>query len=238
MELPGSANMFEVIRRNYLSLAVLAAAVGVPASAATVDYTTTANFTCTPGTCIVTGNNTGSVTVVYGTGANTATLMFAGAPSGTSVDSDSEFTTASYGSITAIYTGTGANINGTFQLMLQQTAPNMSPTTGTLGTATLSGLVFDGKSTSYADFGVSDPTISLGGPVVYELDTSQNIKNPSQFGYTIVSPSTGTPLGQGVTSFQGNIQATPEPTFLTLTGIGFLAMAGFAVRRKRAAANV
>ena len=230
--------MLEVIRRSYRSLAVLAAAVGIPAFAANVDYTTTASFSCTPGTCVITGNNTGSVSVVYGTGADTATLIFAGSPSRTSVNSDSEFTAASYGVITASYSGNGANINGTFQLMLQQTAPTMYPTTGTLGIATLSGLVFDGKSTSYANFGVSDPSISLGGPVVYELDTSQNIKNRSQFGFTIVSPSTGTPLGQGMTSFQGNIQATPEPTFVTLTGIGFLGMAGFAVRRKRAAARV
>jgi hypothetical protein len=228
--------MLEVIRRNYLnlSLAALALAAGVPASAATVDYTTTASFTCSG--CVITGNGSGDVTVVYGSGANTATLMFTGSPAGTEVNSDAEFTTASYGTITANYTGTGSNINGTFQLMLQQTAPNMTPNSGALGTATLSGLVFDGKSTSYANFGASDPSISLGGPVVYELDTSQNVSNKSQFGYTIVSPSTGNPAG--VTSFQGNIQATPEPTFLTLTGVGFLAMAGFAVRRKRAAATV
>ena len=225
--------MFELIRRNYLSLAVLAAAVGVPASAATVDYTTTASFTCSG--CVITGNGTGNVTVVYGSGVNTATLVFAGSPPGTSVNSDADFTTASYGSITATYTGNGSNINGTFKLILEQTVPNLSPTSGVLGSATLSGLVFDGKSTSFANFAAIDPSISLGGPVVYELDTSPNIRNLSQYGYTIVSPSTGTPSGNGVTSFQGNIQATPEPTFLTLTGVGFLAMAGFAVRRKRAA---
>jgi hypothetical protein len=72
--------------------------------------------------------------------------------------------------------------------------------------------------------------------VVYELDTSKNINNSSQFGYTIVSPSTGTP--PGVTSFQGNIQATPEPTFMALTGAGFLGLAGIAIRRRRAAAQV
>jgi hypothetical protein len=229
--------MFDVIRRNYLnlSLAALALAAGVPASAATVDYGTTALFTCSG--CNIVGNGSNSVTVTYGSGANTATLLFAGAPLGTEVNSDAEFTTASYGTITANYTGTGANINGTFKLMLQQTVPNTAPNTGSLGMATLTGLVYDGKSTSYADFGVSDPTISLGGPVVYELDTSQNVNNKSQFGYTIVSPSTGTAFGKGVTSFQGNIQATPEPTFLTLTGAGFLAIVAFAVRRKRAASQ-
>lgn len=229
--------MFEVIRRNYLnlSLAALAVAAGIPASAATVDYTTTASFSCTG--CTITGNNSGDVTVVYGTGANTATLVFAGSPSGTSVNSDAKLSTASYGTITATYQGTGANLNGTFQLMLDQTVPNMNPTTGILGTATLSGIVYDGQSTSYANFGVSDPSISLGGPVVYELDTSNKFgSNPAQYGYTIVSPSTGNP--PGVTSFQGNIQATPEPTFLTLTGVGFLAMVGLAVRRKRSSATV
>ena len=228
--------MLEVIRRNYLSisLAALALAAGVPASAATVDYTTTGMFSCSG--CSIANNGTGAVTVTYGTGANTATLVFTGSPSGTSVNSDAQFSTASYGTITATYTGTGSNINGTFKLMLDQTTPNVSPTVGTLGTATLSGLVFDGMSTSYANFNANDPRISLGGPVVYELDTSQNLNNASQFGYTITSPSTGNP--PGVTSFQGNIQATPEPTFLTLTGIGFLAMVGFAVRRKRVAAQV
>jgi hypothetical protein len=229
--------MFEVIRRNYinLGLAALALAAGVPASAATVDYTTTATFACS--SCVISGNGSGNVTVVYGSGANTATLRFAGSPAGTEVNSDAEFTTASYGTMTANYTGTGSMINGTFHLMLQQTAPNVAPNSGTLGTATLSGLVYDGKSTSYANFGVVDPSISLGGPVVYELDTSNKFgSNPAQYGYTIVSPSTGNP--PGVTSFQGNIQATPEPTFLTLTGVGFLAMVGFAVRRKRATAAV
>jgi hypothetical protein len=229
--------MFQFIRRNYLHLSLAAAviAAAIPASAATVDYTTTGMFTCSG--CSVTGNNTGSVTVVYGSGANTATLVFTGSPAGTSVDSDAVFTTASYGTITATYTGTGAAIDGTtFNLMVDQTMPNVGTTTGILGSATLSGLVFDGKSTSYANFGVSDPTISLGGPVVYELDTSKNINNASQFGYTIVSPSTGMP--PGVSSFQGNIQATPEPTFLTLTGAGFLGLAGIAIRRRRAAARV
>ena len=230
--------MLKLIRSNYLnlSLAAVALAAGVPASAATVDYTTTGMFTCSG--CIITNNGTGNVTVTYGTGANTATLVFAGSPTGTEVNSDAEFSTASYGTMTASYTGTGSNINGTFNLLLQQTSlTNVAPNSGTLGTATLSGLVYDGKSTSYANFGVNDPSISLGGPVVYELDTSNKFgSNPAQYGYTIVSPSTGNP--PGVTSFQGNIQATPEPTFLTLTGVGFLAMAGFAVRRKRGAARV
>jgi hypothetical protein len=229
--------MFQFIRRNYLnlSLAAVAIASAIPASAGIVDYTTTADFNCSG--CLVTGNDTGSVTVVYGSGtANTATLVFTGSPAGTSVDSDAAFTTASYGTITASYTGTGAAIDGTtFKLMLDQTMPNVGTTTGILGTATLSGLVFDGKSTSYANFGSSDPRITLGGPVVYELDTSQNNNNASQFGYSIVSPSTGMP--PGVTSFQGNIQATPEPTFLTLTGAGFLGLAGIAIRRRRAAAR-
>jgi len=229
--------MLDAIRSNYLnlSLAALALAAGVPASAATVDYTTTASFACS--TCTIFNNNSGNVKVVYGSGANTATLVFTGSPNPTEVNSDAEFTTASYGTITATYTGTGAVIDGTFNLMLQQSVPNLAPNSGILGTATLSGLVYDGRSTSYANFGVIDPSISLGGPVVYELDTSDKFgSNPAQYGYTIVSPSTGNP--PGVTSFQGNIQATPEPTFLTLTGVGFLAMAGFALRRKRAAAGV
>ena len=171
--------MFEVIRRNYLGLAVVAVAAAIPASAATVDYTTTANFTCS--SCSVSGNGTGNVTVTYyGGGSNTATLIFTGSPSGTSVNSDAVFSTASYGTITESYQGTGANINGTFQLMLNQTVPNMNPTTGILGTATLSGLVYDGQSTSYANFGVSDPSISLGGPVDYELDTAYKYGSNSQ----------------------------------------------------------
>ena len=89
--------MLEVIRRNYLnlSLAALALAAGLPASAATVDYTTTGMFTCSG--CTILNNGTGDVTVTYGTGANTATLLFTGSPTGTEVNSDAEFSTASYG---------------------------------------------------------------------------------------------------------------------------------------------
>jgi len=64
--------------------------------------------------------------------------------------------------------------------------------------------------------------------VTYELDTSKNINNKTQYGYTIVSPATG----KGQTSLQGNISATPEPRLLTLTSIGFLGLVVLAFRRR------
>src|SRR6185437_8343498 len=67
-------------------LAVIALVSAVPAQAATVDYTTTATFSCVG--CVITSNGSEDVKVVYGTGSNTATLQFFGAPSGTSVISD------------------------------------------------------------------------------------------------------------------------------------------------------
>jgi len=210
-----------------LSAAALAVLAAVPAHAATVDYTTTATFSCTG--CVITNNGSGDVKVVYGTGANTATLEFVGAPSGTSVESEGSFVTAGYGYIQANATGKGSTINGTFTLAVNQTAPNFSPLTGAFPTATLSGTVASTRSTSYATFGSSpDPEVTLGGPVTYELDTSKNLHS-STYGYTIVSPSTG----NGRTSLQGNISATPEPTLLTLTGAGFFGLALVASRRRR-----
>ncbi len=203
------------------------------ARAAVVDYSTTADFTCS--TCTITGNNSGNVTVVFGSGANTATLLFTGVTA--SVNSDAMFTTAGYGTVTATNTGSGAQINGTLTIDLTQTTPNVNPKTGAFPTAALSGLVYNGSSSSYANFHIEDPLVTLGGPVVYELDTSKQVgSNPPAFGYTIISPLTGNP--KGVTSFQGNIQATPEPAFLTLTGAGFIALAMVARRRKANVENV
>ncbi len=212
-----------------LGAAVAAIVAALPAYATTVDYTTTGMFTCVG--CAITGNGTGAVTVTYGSGANTATLMFSGAAAGTHVNSPGTYVTAGYGTITASYTGTGSNINGTFTLGVNQTGPAIPPLSGAFPTATLSGLVYDGSSTSYANFGIVNPTITLGGPVNYELDTSKNINNSTQDGITIVSPSTS----GGVTSLQGNINApaVPEPTFLTLTGAGFIGLAAIALRRRK-----
>jgi hypothetical protein len=222
------------IRKKYVSLfhvglsgVAMALLAAVPAHAATVDYSTTATFSCTG--CVITNNGSGDAKVVYGTGANTAALEFVGAPSGTSVDSDASFVTAGFGYIQASSTGKGSAINGSFTLAIDQSSPNLSLLTGAFPTATLSGMVASNKSTSYASFGSSpNPEVTLGGPVTYELDTSKNFTTGA-YGYTIVSPSTG----NGRTSLQGNISATPEPTLLTLTGVGFFGLAMIASRRRR-----
>ena len=146
--------------------------MALSAHAMVVDYTTTATFSCAG--CVITGNNRGDVKVVYGTGINTATLEFVGAPSGTSVESDASFVTAGYGYIQASSTGNGSAINGAFMLSIDQSGPNLPPLTGSFLAAALSGLVAGNRSTSYASFGSSpDPEITLGGPVTYELDTSK-----------------------------------------------------------------
>jgi hypothetical protein len=225
------------IRKKYVSRVAAASAHGligialfaaVPAHAATVDYTTTATFSCTG--CAITNNGSGDVKVVYGTGANTATLEFFGAPPGTSLYSDGSFVTAGYGYIQASSTGKGSTINGAFTLAIDQSSPGASPLAGAFPTATLSGLVASNRSTSYASFGTSpDPEVTLGGPVTYELDTSKNLNNKTHYGYTIVSPATG----NGRTSLQGNISATPEPGLLTLTAAGFFGLTVLAFRRRR-----
>src|SRR5690242_10661883 len=76
-------------------LAAIALVSAVPAQAATVDYTTTATFSCVG--CVITSNGSEDVKVVYGTGTDTATLQFFGAPSGTSVISDGDFVSAAFG---------------------------------------------------------------------------------------------------------------------------------------------
>jgi MYXO-CTERM domain-containing protein len=102
---------------------------------------------------------------------------------------------------------------------------------GSFLTATLSGAVVGNQSTSYASFGTSpDPEVTLGGLVIYELDTSKTL-NTSQYGYTIASPQTGNPAGR--TSLQGNISAAPDPTPLTLTGVAFAGLVFAAVSRRR-----
>jgi hypothetical protein len=205
-------------------LAAIALISAVPAQAATVDYTTTATFSCVA--CVITSNGSEGVKVVYGTGENTAMLEFFGAPSGTSVISDGDFVSAAFGYIQANATGRGSAINGTFQLGIRQTNPG-GPLTGMFPTAMLSGAISISRSTAYATFGSSpNPEVTLGGDVTYELDTSKNINNKTQYGYTIVSPATG----KGQTSLQGNISATPEPRLLTLTSIGFLGLVVLALR--------
>ena len=207
-------------------LAAIALISAVPAHAATVDYTTTATFSCAG--CVITSNGSGDVKVVYGTGVNTATLQFFGAPSGTSVISDGDFVSAAFGYIQASAEGRGSAINGTLQLAIRQTNPG-PPLTGALPTAMLSGAISITRSTSYATFGSSpNPEVTLGGGVTYELDTSKNINNKTQYGYTIVSPASG----KGQSSLQGNISATPEPRLLTLTSIGFAGLVVVAFRRR------
>lgn len=216
----------QTINRKCLNLGIAAVAMfaAIPAYATVVDYSTTGVFTCAGCTLLNGGSE-----AVFGSGANTATLVFTGV--NTTVNSPGGFVTAGYGTITAMSAGSGAMINGTFTLGVNQSAPPASPSMGAFPTATLSGMVFDGSSTSYASFGnTSDPTITINSET-YELDTSKNLNHPTQFGYTIISPDTGTPPGQ--TSLQGNINSAPEPTFLTLTGTGFMGLAAIALRRRR-----
>jgi hypothetical protein len=133
---------------------------------------------------------------------------------------------ASAGTITASVgaSGNGADITpSTFTLKIQQFSP-------TAGVGTMSGDVTGSIAVDSSNGAVefSSTSVVLGG-VKYTLQQEAEDINGVP-GYDLEPPDTN----NGRTTLQMKIQATPvpEPTFLTLTGFGFVGLSALAFYRR------
>ena len=218
---------FALVARIALPAMVLAFAL--PAFSEVVSWTTTGVFTGA-----VTGSGTDQICLgVCGAGQSGVTVTadvlgpqnnidLSSYPGGEDdVLAVSFVTTATISHFNAQFPANGVN----FTLTITQTAP--SGGTGDFS-ASLNGTLKSSGGTAEVDFcpgGASScapPTIQLGN-VQYQLFPT----SPVNLGL----PS-GAGIGNaGVTNI--DMAVTPEPTFMTLTGLGFAGLAFVAYRRKR-----
>jgi hypothetical protein len=202
-----------------VGIAILGAAT--PAHAGImVQYTTTGYF----------GVDPSKTSVTVGTGANTATLSFAGLTNIQTVGPVPPPSNASYGSITETATGSGATFTADipFTLIIHQIIPTIG--TAQLGAKTLKGKLTNTSSGLKLVFTDTEADINfskagLSGTVFYSLDPT----------YRLVPPSTN----HGVTSIQGGINAminaVPEPATVALavSGLPLLGLVAWRRRRRR-----
>jgi len=193
-------------------------AVAVPAFAVTIDYSTTGSFACTPpsATCSAAGDS-----ITYGSGAHTATVMFAGVTGGVILpDPFGDLTSfAEVGTVTTTSNDGGAKTApSTFSLTITQSSPVAG--SGTL-TGNVTGNIAPMGSTGMLSF--TSTTLNLGG-VKYTLEPADYILSPQGAG--------------GSDQIEMVIDASsyaPEPSFFALTGIGFAGLLLLAYRRRQRA---
>jgi hypothetical protein len=204
----------------------------VPAHAVIINYTTAGTFGCgtladcsigNGGTSITITNSPNSATLAYT--ANSGTLLNPGPPPPQ---------TANYGSVKStspLMTPEVSFTGATFTMTINETMPD--DTSGNIG-ASLTGTVESNGSDTFIAFN-NGGIISLGS-VTYMIGTAG-----SNGVVDLISPSSGPNRAPGVTPITGYVNASaggggsmPEPTFMALTGLGFVGLAGMAYRRRRA----
>ncbi|HEY3824526.1 MAG TPA: PEP-CTERM sorting domain-containing protein [Bryobacteraceae bacterium] len=218
-----------------LSLPALVVASAIPVFGMGVDFNTTGIFTCGISTVgcttsdggthvqIINNGNTLNITAVGFTNTNVfpndENLDVNGSP----LD-DANIITFDTTSTNRPTPAGGVNTAGlTFTLMINQTVPNISPTSGQLLGA-FSGSIDARGSNTVVNFASNQTSLTLGGGIVYTLD----FLNPGQNSWTIPNPGIGK---TGVTTETATV--TPEPSFLILSGFGFAGLAFMAHRRRQ-----
>lgn len=217
-----------------ITLPLLIVACALPAFGTAVDFTTTGTFGCGAGSMGCTTSNGGSTVTITNNG-NTLKITAAGftnmnvMPGDTNPDINGsplddvnvitfDTTSTNHPSIG------GINTEGvTFTLNIDQTSPVGVPDTGNLGGA-FSGSIDAKGSNTVVTFAPNQAALVLAGNITYTLD----FLTPGVNTWTIPNPGINK---TGITTETATV--TPEPTFITLTGLGFAGLAFVAYRRKR-----
>ncbi len=207
-----------------LALPVLLAAFSIPAFAVDVTYTTYGTFSGSPTTANTTAtlsntNGNAGDTVTLANLTNSATITSQG-QTGVNVNLGPASLQGVIGFTLKQTMGTGSvNAAGElFTINISQVANPGGPGSGTLD-GTMTGTIgISGASSPNITFATTSLTL---GSVTYSLLTPT---------FTFSAPNVN-----GIETASGfiNVAVSPEPTFYSLTGVGFAGLILMAIRRKR-----
>jgi hypothetical protein len=204
-------NAQRLLNATKIGLPALVLAFALPAFAIDVTFSTTGEFCATEvaGSCPA-GSPT-SVTFASAP-AGSITINAIGLPSASYSIGPPVFVNAiEFTSTTTNLAGT-APVGGFFTLTINQTTPASGPG------------IFAGSLTGQIGFINNNPEVTFSGPITLDLNGAY---------YTLGSDSYALPNpgGNGQTFIQ--MEVTPEPAFMMLTGLGFAGLAFVAYRRRR-----
>jgi LPXTG-motif cell wall-anchored protein len=194
------------------------------------------NFGGSPGAITATGDGTTGVTTIDSTGGATGVTISSIGGVSVSINGFLNLAATSSGTATDIGGIIEQNFNGTFAI-----TQNANGTGTDYLSGSFSGLTFGFSTGSVATLAASDPPSTVSFSSSYSPSFPLDTPRGASFTFSNVSPALGivgtgsdATIGSFTAQGSGTFSAVPEPSSLTLAGIGFLGLTGLVLRRRKA----
>jgi hypothetical protein len=210
-------------------LPLLVAAFALPAFGSEVSFTTTGVFACNGAVGCTTADGGSYISITnHGNTVSIEAMGYTDVNVPVNQTPQDDVNVISFNTIATNHPSPSGAVDTTgvtFTLDIDQTSPVISPNNGSLG-GSFTGTIDATASSTQINFAPNQTALVLGG-TTYSL----NFLSPGQDFWSLPAP--GIQRYHESTQTATILNVTPEPTFMTLTGLGFVGLAMVAYRRKR-----